>query len=215
MTVLLGSEATGGSARGPQNNKAAAQRFECTTLGVVTAIHLNVHQALEAGGLLEAGVFEGTASVPTRLLGSGAVSVTTAGVKEATIPGVTVEGGWYWLGYWNEHWTLLEVAGAEKAPTAVTEETATLAAGVWSSYVPVLTFAMWATGTAVARVPTNDTAAAGLAVPGVMVAGAAGSPWGPSSSQGDGEVNPTEGLRGEVSPTMRLGVSNPNPDESE
>ena len=196
MTVLLGSEATGGSARGPQNNKAGAQRFECTTLGVVTAIHLNVHQALEAGGLLEAGVFEGTASVPTRLLGSGAVSVTTAGV--------TVEGGWYWLGYWNEHQTLLEVAGAEKAPTALTEETATLAAGVWSSYAPVLTFAMWATGTAVARVPTNDTAAAGLAVPGVMVAGA-GETLGPSGGQGDGESNPS----------VKLGVVNPNPDESE
>ena len=60
----------------------------------------------------------------------------------------------------------------------------------------------------------TDTSVAGLAVAGYMVAGA-GETLGPSGGHGDGEVNPTEGLRGEVSPTMKLGVSNPNPDESE
>ena len=60
----------------------------------------------------------------------------------------------------------------------------------------------------------TDTSVAGLAVAGYMVAGA-GEATGPSGKQGDGEVNPTEGLRGEVSPSMNLGVSNPNPDESE
>ena len=60
----------------------------------------------------------------------------------------------------------------------------------------------------------TDASVAGLAVAGEMVAGA-GETLGPSGGHGDGEVNPTEGLRGEVSPTMKLGVSIPNPDESE
>ena len=63
----------------------------------------------------------------------------------------------------------------------------------------------------------TDASVAGLAVAGEMVAGDGETlgPSGPSGGQGDGEVNPTEGLRGEVSPSMNLGVSNPNPDESE